>query len=278
MHASVDEGPRIPSADPGAGPAPVVVLLHGQPGTAADWYRMVPLLSADHRVIAVDRPGYGGDPRQARDWVANADALLDMLDRLGIQRAFLVAASWAGGVAIEAAVKARARISGVVFVAGVGGEGAITWLDHLMAWRPVYAVGIRIAPHTGAGLAKPLYRAFGSRLDEEAVREARLSLAVWRERRIWTAAAAEQRFLVRDHAALVTKVFSLDVPSVVVQGTRDLTLPPKAGVTLAAALPNSKLVELDAGHMLAFEEPVVVANAIRQLTGCVAERGEPSAG
>ncbi len=275
MHASVDEGPRITSADPETGPAPVVVLLHGQPGTAADWYRVVPLLSPDHRVIAVDRPGYGGDPRLARDWVANATALIDMLDRLGIEKAFLVAASWAGGVAIEAALKAPKRVSGIVFVAGVGGDGAITWLDKIMAWRPVYAIGVRVAPHTGAGLAKPLSRAFGSRLDEEAVREARLSLAVWRERRIWTAAAAEQRFLVRDHPALVAKVSSLDVPSVVVQGTRDLTLPPKAGVTLAAALAHSELIELDAGHMLAFEEPVVVANAVRILTGRAGERHEP---
>ena len=33
-----------------------VVLIHGLPGTAADWEDVTPLL-ADHRTIAIDRPG-----------------------------------------------------------------------------------------------------------------------------------------------------------------------------------------------------------------------------
>src|ERR1700712_3116088 len=113
MAPGSDEGPRAAPTDPTAGPAPIVVLLHGQPGTAADWYRVVPLLSRDHRVIAVDRPGYCGEPSEARDWVGNADALLAMLDELGLEKVTLVAASWAGGVAVETARKARERVSGI---------------------------------------------------------------------------------------------------------------------------------------------------------------------
>src|ERR1700712_3319782 len=141
MFPSIDEGPRAAPTDPTAGPAPVIVLLHGQPGTASDWYRVVPLLSPDHRVIAVDRPGYCGEPSEARDWTGNADALLAMLDDLGIEHVVLVAASWAGGVAVEAARSAPTRISGIVFVAAVGGKGAITRLDRLIAWRPISVIG-----------------------------------------------------------------------------------------------------------------------------------------
>lgn len=268
MHPSVDEGPRHPvaAADP---EAPVVVLLHGQPGTAADWYRVTPLLSNDHRVIAVDRPGYGGDPALARDWAGNAAALLEMLDRLQINKIVLVAASWAGGVAIEVAAREPQRLSGVVYVAAVGGGGAITLFDRLTALRPVLAVGVRIARNVGAILAGPLSRAAGSHLDEEATLEARLAVGVWRERRVWTAAAFEQRDLVRDDELLRAMVRSAavqSVPSVVVQGTHDLTLPPRAGADLAKALSKSRLVEVDAGHMVAFEEPGAVAAAVRSLT------------
>src|ERR1700712_1587714 len=147
MFPSIDEGPRAAPTDPTAGPAPVVVLLHGQPGTAADWYRVVPLLSPDHRVIAVDRPGYCGEPSEARDWAGNADALLAMLDDLGLAKGVLVAGSGGGGVAVGAPRRAPERISGIVFVAAVGGTGAITWLDRLIAWRPISAIGARLAPH-----------------------------------------------------------------------------------------------------------------------------------
>jgi pimeloyl-ACP methyl ester carboxylesterase len=267
MFPSIDEGPRLIPADPAAGPAPVVVLLHGQPGTAADWYRVVPLLSTDHRVIAVDRPGYFGEPSQARDWSGNAEALFAMLDQLGIDEVFLVAASWSGGVAIEAARQAPDRISGIVFVAAVGGKGAITWIDQVIAWAPIRRIGARLAPHTGVSLARPFWWALGSRLDEEANREARLSLAVWRSRRVWTAAAIEQRYLVRDHEQLIKHVSDLDLPSIVLQGTHDYTVPLEAGVKLAESLPHAELIKPDAGHMLAFEEPLAVAAAVRQLTG-----------
>jgi pimeloyl-ACP methyl ester carboxylesterase len=268
VHPSVDEGPRNPAAATSP-EAPVVVLLHGQPGTAADWYRVTPLLSSDHRVIAVDRPGYRGDPTLARDWAGNATSLLEMLDRLQIDKIVLVAASWAGGIAIEVAAREPQRLAGIVYVASVGGGGAITVLDRLAALRPVLAVGVRVARHTGAILAGPLARAAGSHLDEEATLEARLAVGVWRERRVWTAAALEQRYLVRDDEllrAMVRCEAVQSVPSVVIQGSRDLTLPPKAGADLAKALTQSRLVEVDAGHMVALEEPGAVAAAVRSLT------------
>ena len=265
MHPSVDEGPRALRRVT-TSPAPVVVLLHGQPGTAGDWYRVVPLLSSDHRVIAVDRPGYSGDPRLARDWAGNADALLTMLDQLGVEKCALVAASWAGGVAIELAARVPQRLHGIVYAASVGGGGAITLFDRLAALRPLLAIGARVAQHAAVGLAAPLSRASGSRLDEEAIREARLAIAVWRERRVWTAAALEQRFLVRDDELLRATVPYADVPAVVVQGTRDITLPPRAGVDLAAGLPRARLIEVPAGHMLPLEEPSTLAAAVRSLT------------
>ncbi len=262
VHPSIDEGPRDPSA-----PAePVIVLLHGQPGTAADWYRVIPLLSRDHRVIAVDRPGYDGHPSEATDFSGNVDALFAMLDAQGIERAILVAHSWAGGIAIEAAARAPQRLAGLVLVGSIGGKSALTWLDRLMAFRPVQYIAARVAPFAGTALAAPFFLASGSRLDEEARREARLSLAVWQERRVWLAANREQRVLMRDHDRLVSLVPSLTVPAVVVQGTRDLTLPPKAGTELAESLPDARLIEVAGGHMLSFEEPGLVAAAVRELT------------
>ncbi len=271
VHLAIDEGPRHPDA----APAPPVVLLHGQPGTAGDWYRVVPLLSGDHRVITVDRPGYAGDPAAARDWAGNVDELAGLLDDLQLPEVVLVASSWAGGVALEMAARKRERLAGIVLLASVGGKGAITWLDRIMALRPTHPIGVGFAQHAGVALATPFSWASGSRLDEQAIREARLALAVWQERHVWETAALEQTFMVRDHPALEARVPALDVPSVVLQGTRDTLLPPKAGAELARALPRARLVELEAGHMLALEEPGAVVSAVRSLTR--AERLAPDA-
>ena len=154
----------------------------------------------------------------------------------------------------------------MVLVGSIGGKSALTFLDRVMAWRPLQYVAARIAPWAGTALAAPFFLASGSRLDEEARQEARLSLAVWHERKVWLAANKEQRILMRDHDRLVALVPTLTVPAIVVQGTRDLTLPPKAGIELAKALPNGRLIEIKGGHMLSFEEPVLVAAAVRDLT------------
>ena len=248
------------------------MLLHGQPGTASDWYRVVPLLSRDHRVIAVDRPGYCGEPSEARDWAGNAEALLAMLDRLGIEKVMLVAASWAGGVAVETARKARERVAGIVFVAAVGGKGAITWLDRVIAWGPIRASAPGSHRTPGSASRGRSGGRSGSRLDEEANREARLSLAVWRSRRVWTAAAIEQRYLVRDHEKLIAHVAELDVPADRAAGHPRLHHPAAGRRAAGAGAAAAELIKPDAGHMLAFEEPVVVADAVRQLTGRPHER------
>ena len=245
-----------------------MIFLHGQPGTASDWYRVVPLLSNDHRVIAVDRPGYAGNGQQALDWKGNADALLELLDTEQIDEAVLVAASWAGGVAIELAAREPKRVRGIVFVASVGGRGDLTFFDRLLALRPVTALGVPIANHALPGIANLLARASGSRLDEEATHEARLGFEVWRERHVWEAAAYEQRFMVRDDEELrrtVAQPAVQSVPAVVMQGSRDQILPPRAGAELAASLPLARFVELETGHMIGFEEPVEVASAVRSL-------------
>ncbi|MST32634.1 alpha/beta fold hydrolase, partial [Acidimicrobiaceae bacterium USS-CC1] len=74
--------PPLAGIDRGEGP--VVVLLHGQPGTSADWSAVVPLLADRFRVLAPDRPGYGRTAGPAAGFAGNAEAVLAHLDRAGV--------------------------------------------------------------------------------------------------------------------------------------------------------------------------------------------------
>src|SRR5205807_555684 len=85
--------PRVPNQ-------PVsVVLLHGQPGTAAVWARVRALLPPDLPVVAPDRPGYGSNPAPAMGLADNADQVAAALRSTGGAN-IVVGHSWAGGVAL----------------------------------------------------------------------------------------------------------------------------------------------------------------------------------
>ncbi|HEY2006225.1 MAG TPA: alpha/beta fold hydrolase, partial [Solirubrobacteraceae bacterium] len=103
---------------PGTPPtdAPAVVLLHGQPGSARDWDRVVAALGSGVRPIAVDRPGWDGRSR-ARDLPGNAQAVFELLDTRGIERATLVGHSLGAAIAVWAAVEHPERVAALVLAA-----------------------------------------------------------------------------------------------------------------------------------------------------------------
>ena len=117
------------------GHGPAVVLLHGQPGSAADWEPLARLLEADYTVIVPDRPGYGRTGGRATGFRGNAAAVVDLLDRRGVASATIVAHSWSGGVAIALAEDNPDRVAGLVLVASVGPDERLDRLDRLLAVR-----------------------------------------------------------------------------------------------------------------------------------------------
>ena len=62
---------------------PWVVLLHGQPGSGADWEQVADRLPAGLGVVTPDRPGYGASPRAAGGFAAGARAVVAELDVRG---------------------------------------------------------------------------------------------------------------------------------------------------------------------------------------------------
>ncbi len=109
-----------------------LVLLHGQPGSPADWQRVAARLPAQLHAVAADRPGYGSSRFPAGGFAANARAVLDDLDARGITRAVLVGRSYGGGVALAAASLAPPRVEAVILLASVG-PGCVNGWDKLLA-------------------------------------------------------------------------------------------------------------------------------------------------
>ena len=77
-------------------------------------------LAARHRVILIDRPGFGFSARRRGDGSSpayQAAVLRDVLDKLGVARAIIVGHSWGGTLALTFALDFPERVAGLVLIA-----------------------------------------------------------------------------------------------------------------------------------------------------------------
>lgn len=252
---------------PGAtGTRPVVLLLHGQPGSAHDWSAVVRRLRPDAEVIAIDRPGWDGG--RARGLAANARAAAAALDARGVTRAVVAGHSFGAAVAAWLAATVPHRVSGLVLAAPAANVASLYPVDRWLA-APVAGDVCSAAAMIGIGVLLSLpgaHRWLTRRgLDGgylRAVRAQALQPALWR------AYASEQRALVHDLPALERMLNQITAPTTILAGRGDRIVPPRAARELAGQIPGAHLeVAERAGHLLPHYEPDLVAGAIRRVMG-----------
>jgi uncharacterized protein (TIRG00374 family) len=276
-----------PALEPSAGPVPdaaqahELVLLHGQPGSAADWAAVLARLPARLHAVAKDRPGYGASQRSAAGFTANAQAVLDDLDERGVDSAVLVAHSWAGGAALQTAHLAPDRVKAVVLLAGVG-PGSVNIVDWLLA-APVigpFAAQVmwRWTPWIARARLAWLRRSAGRPLDPGE----HLSLQVWAEKHTgaeprWRSFLTEQRALLAELAELEGALPSIGVPVLLLADPADQIVPIMTAQRLAGELPRARLRLIsDAGHHLPRRAPDAVTEAITEFLASLGETAPTS--
>ncbi len=244
-----------------------LVLLHGQPGSPADWQQVTARLPAQLHAVAADRPGYGSSRLPAGGFAANARAVLDDLDSRGIERAVLVGHSYGGGVALSAASLAPGRVAAVVLLASVG-PGCVNGWDKLLAAPgagPLCAlVAWRLTPWIARARLARIARRHGRPLrgDEH------VNWQVWGHagrghRPLWRTFLTEQRALLRELGQLEHAISSVQVPVLLLADPRDTLVPVDTARRLARTLPDARLQLVEgAGHHLPRRAPDAVADAM----------------
>ena len=228
-----------------------VLLLHGQPGAAADWERLRGAVGDRVRTIALDRPGWDGRSR-ATDLSGNARAALAALDRAGVERATVVGHSLGAAVAAWLAQSAPARVGRLVLVAPAANRDSLGKIDYLLA-APVVGWLTSVGAMAGGGLVlavRPARRwvAEATALDDRYLHAAeRMLLAP----AAWRSFLREQRYLIRDLPALEQRLSAITAPTTIVAGSGDHVVPIAAARRLAGQIPGAELVEVPhAGHLL----------------------------
>jgi len=236
--------------DRGTGPA--VMLIHGFPLCRKMWsLQEEALAGAGYRVVSPDLPGFGDSPMSSGPPSIScyADAVIALLDDLGIDKAVTVGMSMGGYVLLNLVERYPERLRGAVFLvtrAAADDPGGKEKRTELAA--EVGNGNKRVIPET---FAKVLFAA-------DTLHEQPQLVAMVREwmEAISDAGLAGGLLAMRDREDYVEKLAGYTLPSLVVGAEQDNAVPVEHARTLAHLLPAAELhIIPGAGHMVNLEQP-----------------------
>lgn len=244
-----------------------LVLLHGQPGTAADWQHVIAMLPEQISAVALDRPGHGSSRKAGGGLDVNVAAVIDELDARGIDRAVFVGHSYGGGVALSVAARAPERVEALVLLASVGPDCLNGW-DRLLSAPVAGPVCALFAWKLTPWFARLTLRLLARRQGWERAVRRHVNWYVWGFRAwdngpLWRTFLAEQRALVREAGTFAGLAASVRAPALIVADPRDAQVPLRTVIALSTTLPDARLYWIDgAGHHLPLRAPDEVAREI----------------
>ncbi len=240
-----------------------IVFIHGLSGSWQNWLENLPHFAREHRVVAMDLPGFGYSEMPAEKiTISGYGRMVDeLLDQLGIERAAIVGNSMGGFVGAEIAIQYSTRVEKLVLVSAAGlsveylrndrALAGLQRLDELLIFA-----GTQIAGRSRALMSRPRGRQL--LMGFVVSHPERLSPALISEQVKGTgkpgfvpAIDALTSYPIRD------RLNEIRSPTLIVWGDRDRIVPVKDAYEFERLIPGSRVVVYrDTGHCAMFERPV----------------------
>lgn len=229
------------------GSGPTLLLLHGFLGTGACWLPLMEKLRSHYRCISLDLLGFGnsGKPAIRYDIAKEVAFVRQVVEALNLGSCYIMGHSFGGWVAAAYALRYPDAVNGLVLAAaaGIRDDSFCGRYDHLrpLLWpTPVVDWGLRFV--------KPLAGLVGQ--------QAAIAQLSWFRQELNAQPAARSFLLdrLRPEDAIDTveqQIHQLRVPTLVVTGDRDETIPLWHSQTYATEIPAAQLAIIpEADHAL----------------------------
>jgi pimeloyl-ACP methyl ester carboxylesterase len=267
------DGRPVNTIELGAGPP--LVFVHGLSGSWTNWLEQLPAFAAEHRVLALDLPGFGHSPMPAREISISGYARLleQLFDQLDIDAAAVVGNSMGGFIAAKLAIAFPQRVERLVLISAAG----ISTHENVRARRAMGTLQRleRIMTAYSAWLASKSE----SVARRPRLRKATLGAVAHHPTRLPPALAAEQLRgagapgFLQGLAAVTDYHFrerlpEIACPTLSVWGGRDRLITVRDADVFAELIPNSrKVVFEDTGHVAMLERPAAFNELLRGFLG-----------
>ncbi|CAN5198399.1 alpha/beta fold hydrolase [soil metagenome] len=254
-----------------AGSGPPLVVVHGMVNSSKHWRDVALRLAETHTVIVPDLIGHGDSAAVRGDYSigAHAAVIRDLLSAIGVESASFVGHSLGGGIAMQFFYQFPHRVERLALVSSGGLGQEVSPLLRGAALPGASGV-VWAASHRGVlGALDAVAAALGSLGWRKAVYLKAITRAV----RPLQVAGARRAFLESLRAVIDIrgqKVSALDrlyllgpVPTMIVWGERDRTIPIEHGREAHSRIPHSRFETLPrAAHFPNLEDPASLANTI----------------
>ena len=240
---------------------PTAIFIHGVLNDHSVWILQTRYL-AHHgwNVLAPDLPGHGksaGEPPATVE--AAVDFVLALMDAAKLERAALIGHSFGSLIALEAAARARQRVSHLVLVGTASPmkvsqtllDASLNEPQKAIAMVNVFSHSMLAPPPSSLGPGTWLYGSSRALMRRLLAGNPRVNV-------FHTGFKACDAYTGAE--AAMAKVTA---PTLFVLGQRDQMTPPKAAQPLVRAAKTGKVVTVDAGHQMMSEAPDAVLFAIR---------------
>ncbi len=216
-----------------------LVLIHGAGGSHLGWHSNLRRLPG-MKVIAPDLSGHGKSKGTGRQSILDyARDVLDFMHALKLPGVILAGHSMGGAIALQAALMAPERISGLIVVS----SAAICTIPEDV----VYGLSNpNSRENTINWLCERLKSPAGG---QKWVEQTRMALQNTRQGILFGDLYACLNFNLEEECPNVR------IPSLVCTGSQDRFIPPALSRRLAKSIPDAKYEVLDAGHLLPLEKP-----------------------
>lgn len=231
------------------------IFIHGYASSGRMWHSALEHLDGRVGGLAPDLPGHGLSDKPPFPWYSLDNflaALRAFAQALQADPAVLVGHSMGGTFALEYACRYPRSVERLVLVNPVITGRLyvdLPWLARIVPGRWILSATRRLWPSIASGIQGRINRQRSRGRSGGYVQRNQEDLSRMTADSLLGCARAVA------HADLMDRLESIGIPSLVVVGRRDATVPPREGRLAARRLPGAQLEELVAGHLPFDEAP-----------------------